>query len=66
MRMRRSAKNEAITVAAARTQLKTMLACARTLDHLDVDTLARSYRVPRKEIEYELTVARQKREASSL
>lgn len=43
--------------------MKAMLANARSLDHLSVDTLARSYRVPLKEIEYELAIARQKRGA---
>ncbi|WP_416463214.1 hypothetical protein [Sphingomonas sp. VDB2] len=61
--MRMSRQKEAITVASARAQLKVMLANARSLEHLAIDQLARSYRVPPKEIEYELTVARQKREA---
>ncbi|MFQ3894586.1 hypothetical protein [Sphingobium sp. R-7] len=56
-------QKEAMTVASARAQLKAMLANARSLDRFTVDTLARSYRVPPREIEYELMVARQKREA---
>ena len=62
MRMRRAVKNDAITVAAARSQLKLLLANARSLDHLTVETLARSYRVPPKEIEYLLTLERSRRE----
>lgn len=61
--MRRIAKNDAITVASARAQLKLLLANARTLDHLTVETLTRSYRVPPKEIEYLLALERQHREA---
>ncbi|QJR01150.1 hypothetical protein HH800_02405 [Sphingobium yanoikuyae] len=57
-------QKEAITVASARAQLKAMLANARSLDHLTVEQLVRSYRVPPREIEYELTVARQKRGAA--
>lgn len=63
MRMRKSAGDSAVTVATARAQLKSMLANARSLDGMTVETLVRSYRVPRKEIEYELTIARQKRGA---
>jgi len=63
--MRIKAKNDAITVAAARSQLKQLLANARTLEHLTAETLARSYRVPLKEIEYLLTMERQRREARS-
>lgn len=59
-------KNDAITVAAARSQLKMLLASARSLDIFTPESLARSYRVPIKEIEYELTIARQKREAAGL
>lgn len=61
--MRMTRQKEAITVASARAQLKAMLANARSLDHLTIDQLARSYRVPLKEIEYELAIARQKRGA---
>lgn len=61
--MRTNAKDSAVTVATARAQLKAMLANARSLDHLTVDQLVRSYRVPLKEIEYELAIARQKRGA---
>ena len=61
--MRMTRQKEAITVAAARAQLKAMLANARSLDHLTIEQLSRSYRVSPKEIQYELTVARQKREA---
>lgn len=57
-------QKEAITVASARAQLKAMLANARSLDHLTVEQLVRSYRVPLKEIEYELAIARQKRGAA--
>lgn len=58
-------QKEAITVAAARAQLKAVLANARSLDHFTVDQLARCYRVSAREIEYELTIARQKRGASA-
>lgn len=61
--MRMIRQKEAITIATARAQLKSMLANARSLDAFTVDQLARCYRVPPKEIEYELSVARQKREA---
>lgn len=61
--MRTNAKDSAVTVATARAQLKAMLANARSLDHLTADQLVRSYRVPLKEIEYELAIARQKRGA---
>lgn len=63
MRMRRNAGESAITMATARAQLKSMLANARSLDAMSVEVLSRSYRVPVKEIEYELAIARQKREA---
>lgn len=56
-------KSEALTVAAARTQLKLLLGQAVSLDHLTAEGLHRSYRVPLREIEYMLTIARQKREA---
>jgi hypothetical protein len=62
--MRMTRQKEAITVASARAQLKAMLANARSLDHLTVEQLVRSYRVPLKEIEYELAIARQKRGAA--
>lgn len=62
--MRTNAKDSAVTVATARAQLKGMLANARSLDHLTVEQLVRSYRVPLKEIEYLLTIERQKREAA--
>ncbi|WP_093021146.1 hypothetical protein [Sphingobium sp. YR768] len=61
--MRTNAKDSAVTIATACAQLKAMLANARSLDHLTVETLVRSYRVPVKEIEYELAIARQKRGA---
>jgi uncharacterized protein YfeS len=61
--MRMTRQKEAITVASARAQLKVMLANARSLDHLTIEQLARSYRVPVKEIECELATARQKRGA---
>lgn len=60
---RRAPKKDAITVSVARAQLKALLTNARTLDHLTVETLARSYRVPLKEIEYLLTMERKQREA---
>ncbi|SCW56757.1 hypothetical protein SAMN02927924_01416 [Sphingobium faniae] len=56
-------KNDAITVAAARSQLKLLLANARSLDNLTPEILVRSYRVPLREIEYELVMERQRREA---
>lgn len=59
-------KSDTITVAAARSQLNMLLANARKLDHLTVEQLARSYRVPAKEIEYLLTLERQRREATGL
>lgn len=62
MRMHRQ-KDQAITVAQARAQFKMMLAMTQNLDGLTVDRLIRSYRLPAKEIEYELTIARQKRAA---
>jgi hypothetical protein len=52
-----------LSVAAARVSLKTMLASARSLDSFTVDGLARMFRVPEKEIEYELMIARQRRQA---
>lgn len=61
--MRIKAKNDAITVATARSQLKQLLANARSLDHLTAETLARSYRVPLKEITYLLTLEQNRREA---
>jgi len=61
--MRIKAKNDAITVAAARSQLKQLLANARSLDHLTAEKLARSYRVPLKEITYLLTLEQNRREA---
>ena len=64
--MRMRAQKEAITVSVARSQLTMLLANARSLDHLTVETLARSYRVKPKEIEYLLTVERQRREAAGL
>lgn len=63
--MRMHAQKEAITVTAARSQLKMLLTNARSLDHLTVETLARSYRVPLKEIDYLLTTERQRREAAA-
>jgi hypothetical protein len=60
--MRMIRQKEAMTVASARAQLKAMLANARSLDHLTVEQLVRSYRVSLKEIEYELAIARRKRE----
>lgn len=65
MRMRTNAKDSAVTVATARAQLKGMLANARSLDHLTVEQLVRSYRVPLKEIEYLLTIERQNRASRS-
>lgn len=56
-------KNDAITVAAARSQLKSLLVSARSLDVFTPESLHRSYRVPLKEIEYELVMERQRREA---
>lgn len=61
MRMRKNAKDSAVTIATARMQLTSMLANARTLEGLTAESLARSYRVPVKEIDYMLTIARQKR-----
>lgn len=61
--MRQSFPDKQLSTAAARAQLKTMLAGARSLDHFTVDGLARMFRVPEREIEYELTIARQRREA---
>ena len=63
MRMRTNAKDSAVTVATARAQLKAMLANARSLDGMTAEGLFRAYRVPLKEIEYELTMAQQKRAA---
>lgn len=56
-------KADPITVAAARSQLKMLLANARSLDRLTPETLARSYRVPLKEITYLLTLEQNRREA---
>ncbi|MBB4642351.1 hypothetical protein [Rhizorhapis suberifaciens] len=61
MRMRH-ADTKTITAAAAKAQLKMMLTCARSIDHLTVDGLARMYRVRPKEIEIELTAERERRE----
>lgn len=63
MRMRTNAKDSAITIATARAQMVAMLANARSLDGFTVEGLARSYRVPLREIEYHLTIERQRREA---
>ena len=46
-----------------RAQMVAMLANARTVDGFTVEGLARSYRVPLREIEYHLTIERQRREA---
>ena len=62
--MKMRAQKEAITVSVARSQLTMLLANARSLDHLTVETLARSYRLKPKEIEYLLTIERQKRETA--
>lgn len=61
--MRANAKESAVTVATARAQFKAMLANARSLDHMTPESLVRSYRLSLKEIEYELTIAKQKRVA---
>jgi len=63
VRMRTNAKESAVTVATARAQFKAMLANARSLDHMTPESLVRSYRLSLKEIEYELTIAKQKRAA---
>lgn len=61
--MRTNAKESAVTVATARAQFRMMLANARSLDHMSPESLVRSYRLSLKEIEYELTIAKQKRVA---
>lgn len=61
--MRTNAKESAVTVATARAQFKAMLANARSLDNMTPESLVRSYRLSLKEIEYELTIAKQKRAA---
>lgn len=63
MRMRTNAKDSAITIATARAQMLAMLANARTVDGFTVEGLARSYRLPLREIEYHLTIERQRRAA---
>jgi len=63
VRMRTNAKDSAITIATARAQMVAMLANARSIDHHTAESLHRSYRVPLKEIEYHLTIERQRREA---
>ncbi|SNT15785.1 hypothetical protein SAMN06295912_15010 [Sphingomonas laterariae] len=52
-----------ITQAQALAQLKSLLTSARSIDQFTVDSLGRMFRVPPKQIEYELTIARQKRAA---
>lgn len=61
--MRHTPRSTAISAEAARAQLKQMLSAAMSLDHFTIDQLARSYAVPVKIIEYELTIARNRREA---
>lgn len=60
MKVRRS-DTQAISARAAKAQLKMMLACARSIDHLTVEGLARMYRVRPAEIERELTAERERR-----
>ena len=51
-------------IASGRAHVATaMLANARSLDHMTPESLVRSYRLSLKEIEYELTIAKQKRAA---
>ena len=57
--------DKSITQAQARVALKMMLVNARSIDAFTPESLARMYRVPLKECEYELTIARQKREAQA-
>ncbi len=63
MRIRTNAKDSAITIATARSQMLAMLANARSVDSFTVEGLARSYRLPLREIEYHLTIERQRRTA---
>lgn len=58
-------KTDAMTVAQARLQLTMMLASARDLDRFTVDQLARSYKVPVREIEQRIAAEREKRMAVS-
>jgi hypothetical protein len=52
-----------VTVEQARAQLTLMLTTARSIDHLTVDSLARMYRVPRREIEQRLEIEQRRRAA---
>lgn len=63
VRRRAIQKNEALTVTAARAQLRMLLANARSLDALTPEMLARSYRVQPREIDRLLSEERQRREA---
>lgn len=46
---------------AARARLKGLLGSARTLDNFTIASLAATHRLPLREIEYELTMARMRR-----
>lgn len=54
-----------ITGAQALVSLKMMLVNARNLDQFTAESLARMYRVPIKDCEYHLTIARQNRSAAN-
>jgi hypothetical protein len=53
--------DSAFTVAQARGALVAMLTMTRSIEHLTVEGLARTYRLKAKEIEYLLTIERQRR-----
>ncbi|MBE7186046.1 MAG: hypothetical protein INR68_16740 [Methylobacterium mesophilicum] len=61
--MRRALPQKEVTAAQAKTQLMTLLYSARpaALATFTVEDLCRMYRVPERVVEYELTIARQKR-----
>ncbi len=63
MRPRQSFAKPEMTQKAARAQLKTLLAMARSLDSFTPEQLARTHKLPLKECTYELTIARQNRAA---